>query len=214
MKSYSIQHTIDDLLIFIKRFVYLENDNDYLIVALFILATYCPETFNTFPYLFINGPHGAGKTTLLELIEALGSKVVFASQITCAAIYHVLHEEMATILFDEAEYLTGDYLRIVRAGYKRSGYVITVHKNREGIIRYSVRGLKVIARIKGINDQALLSRCIKILMTISTKNLEYFCLDMHQQEVGVVKSKIEALFADNNTKQLIRRNYYEFIKQQ
>jgi len=50
------------------------NEDQYKFIALWTVATYFHEQFNTFPYLFFNAMRGSGKTRTLKLISSLGSK--------------------------------------------------------------------------------------------------------------------------------------------
>ena len=172
MQQYSIQRAINDIIGFLKRFIYLENNNDYLIVAMYIILTYCPKTFNALPYLLVCGPQASGKTTLSEILHELCCNAKFASEISRAGIYRVLHKQMATLLIDEAEYLRQRkqhvYMNILRAGYRQSGR-LTVADKKYDAIHYELFGPKVLVNIGGISDPALLSRCIKISMAPAKK---------------------------------------------
>lgn len=50
------------------------TEDNYKLIAMWIIGTYFHEDFNTFPYLFFNAMRGSGKTRMLKLISCLGAK--------------------------------------------------------------------------------------------------------------------------------------------
>ena len=63
---------LDDILIFLRRFVVLPNEEDYLLVSMWILHTYFTNRLTTTPRLALISPeYGCGKTRTLEVIASL-----------------------------------------------------------------------------------------------------------------------------------------------
>lgn len=63
---------LDDILIFLRRFVVLPNEEDYLLVSMWILHTYFTNRLTTTPRLALISPeYGCGKTRTLEVIACL-----------------------------------------------------------------------------------------------------------------------------------------------
>lgn len=48
------------------------NEEQYKLIAIWLLGTYSHEYFNTYPFLFFNAMRGSGKTRALKLLSALG----------------------------------------------------------------------------------------------------------------------------------------------
>lgn len=62
-----------DLINILKKYVDTTDDN-YKMIAIWIIGTYFHKNFNTYPYLFFNAMRGSGKTRTLKLISALSAK--------------------------------------------------------------------------------------------------------------------------------------------
>jgi hypothetical protein len=63
---------VDDVVAFVKRFVFLQRECMYRLVALRIIATCLHESFQYMGYLFIHSPEKeCGKTRLLEILNLL-----------------------------------------------------------------------------------------------------------------------------------------------
>ena len=107
----------------LRRFVFLEKDEYYTTVTLWIFLTYCFDRFSILPMLLITSPlMRCGKTTLLSVLRGLVNKALVASNISPAAVYRTVEKYKPTLLLDEAD--TGlaqnEELRgIVNAGHTR-----------------------------------------------------------------------------------------------
>jgi hypothetical protein len=63
---------VDNLAAFLKRFVFLQRECLYLLVALWVIATHLQQSFRYMGYLFIQSPEKqCGKTRLLEILHLL-----------------------------------------------------------------------------------------------------------------------------------------------
>jgi hypothetical protein len=154
----------------LKKYVYFKDSSSYLILALFILLTYCFKNFDTVPYLLITGPYGSGKTLILEILNSLCFRPLLASQISRAAFYDVIHRLQGTLLIDEAEGLSKRYqsdfdMAILLHGYKAGGFVVKVDANKRKHVKFRCFSPKVIANIGGIYSKQLRSRCIILKTT-------------------------------------------------
>ena len=113
----------------LRRFVFLEKEEYYTTVTLWVFLTYCFERFSILPMLLITSPlMRCGKTTLLSVLRGLVNKSLIASNISPAAIYRTVDKYKPSLLIDEAD--TGlaqnEELRgIVNAGHtKDTAFVI------------------------------------------------------------------------------------------
>ena len=113
----------------LRRFVFLEKEEYYTTVTLWVFLTYCFEKFSILPMLLITSPlMRCGKTTLLSVLRGLVNKSLIASNISPAAVYRTVDKYKPSLLIDEAD--TGlaqnEELRgIVNAGHtKDTAFVI------------------------------------------------------------------------------------------
>lgn len=87
---------------FVRRFVVLPEPA-YLPVALWIVATYCPDSFDCLPYLGIQSPvKRSGKTRLLEVLGLLCRRPWHGTFVTAPTLFRMMAEQ-PTLLLDEVE---------------------------------------------------------------------------------------------------------------
>lgn len=68
----SDERILEKLYVFIKRFIVLPNEEDYILVVLWIAHTYFTDKLTTTPRLALISPeYGCGKTRALEVIASL-----------------------------------------------------------------------------------------------------------------------------------------------
>lgn len=109
------------------RFVYVVNETDLDIIALWAIHTWlCEETYTT-PRLLIDSPvPGSGKTTLLEHLGKLSRKPIqMASVSSPALLVRLTAKEIRTLLLDEADRSLNpkrpgveELVAILNSGYK------------------------------------------------------------------------------------------------
>jgi hypothetical protein len=121
---------VRDLEHFLTRYVILP-ERTALPLALWVLLTYCFDSFDAVPYLVITSPTPrCGKTRLLECLELVVSIPRRASNVSEAALFRMIEKLAPTLLLDEAETLSGksdraEFLtQILNAGNRR-GAVVT-----------------------------------------------------------------------------------------
>ena len=125
---------VDRISNFVKRFVFLKERSLYLLIALWVIATYIYEEFDNFGYLFVFSPEPqSGKTRLLEILQHV---VRNPSDVLVSPTEAVLFRTAkgATQLLDEVDtWANGENLRaVLNAGYKKSGCVTRLDKTKEG----------------------------------------------------------------------------------
>lgn len=151
------------------------NEEDYPIVATWIIGTYFHKDFHSYPYLFLNAMKGSGKTRTLKLITDLSNDGEILLQPTEA----VLFRTTGTLGIDEAEGIARkgmENLRELLNGcYKRGTKVkrMKQKKNSEGsteqvVEEFSIYRPLALANINGMED-VLGDRCINIVLERSSK---------------------------------------------
>jgi len=141
-------------------------------LALWVLLTYCYQTWDAVPYLYVGGPLGSGKSTVFEILKRLVFRPLASSNMTAAALFRTLHGQGGTLLLDEAEQLRNtrapevqELLSMLLAGYKRGGTATRLEAVGDTFrtLEFDVFGPKALACITGL-PPALSSRAILITM--------------------------------------------------
>lgn len=126
---------VDDVSAFVKRFVFLERECIYRLVALWIVATYLHESFQYTGYLFIHSPEKeCGKTRLLEILHML---VYNSTGLNCSPTPAALSRTARgnTQLLDEGDGWP-DILglrNVLNAGFQRNGQTVRCEQNSIGL---------------------------------------------------------------------------------
>ena len=166
-----------------SRFVVLPEFMDN-VLALWVMLTYCYDNFRILPQLAIYSPEKrCGKTTLLEVLGACANNALAASNITPAAVYHVIENDPPTLIIDEADTFfkrSKELQGICNSGHtKSSAYVIRAGKNNDGPIKYSTWCPKVIALIGNLGDtQRDRSIAVDMQRKLTTERVESVPLDI------------------------------------
>jgi len=113
----------------LKEYIFLERQEYYTAVTLWILLTYAFEKFNILPMLLLTSPvMRCGKTTLLIVLEGLVYKGLTTSNISPSATYRVAEKFKPTLLVDEGDRqlaMNKELEGIINAGHtKRTAFVI------------------------------------------------------------------------------------------
>ena len=169
---------------------YIDIDNHKkTLIALWIMGTYLHNSFETYPYLFLNAMRGSGKTRTLKMI----SSMAWEGQLLASLTESVLFRSKGTLAVDEFESIGSKEKQALRellnAGYKKG---ITIRrmrkvkkKNEEGNMTEGQEAESfdayrpiVMANIWGM-DEVLGDRCIQLNLEksnsiIHTKKIEDF----------------------------------------
>lgn len=188
---------IDHVAQFVERFVFIRDKALYLLIALWVLATYLHEKFEYTGYLFAHSPEPqSGKSRLLEVLDLLVSK---SSGVLVHPSSAVLFRTArgGTQLLDEVDSWPNlDELRgILNAGFKNGGSVPRMEKDDEGhyyvlhFIAYCPRALAGIGR--GILRGATQDRTFMFEMVRQMRDERREPLKRKQkQQAGPLKGKI------------------------
>jgi hypothetical protein len=172
------------------------------LIALWIIGTWMHNSFETYPYLFINAMRGSGKTRTLKII----SNLAWEGQLLASLTESVLFRSIGTLAIDEFESIGSKEKQALRelinAGYKKGITIRRMKKVKkrneqgnmeEGQESESFEAYRpiVMANIWGM-DEVLGDRCITI-------HLEKSASDKHTM-------KIEN-FSTNSKIQMIKSNF-------
>jgi len=105
-------------------------DNYLSPLVAWIIGTYCFNSFRIYPKLCIYSPQKrCGKSTLMEVLDALTSNALMASNVSPAVIYRVIEVYQPTLLLDEADtWLVGRNVNDEMRGIINSGHTKTTAK--------------------------------------------------------------------------------------
>jgi len=156
---------------FLRSFVELPHEQQYLIVSLFIGHTYFTSThFYVTPLLNVHGCMETGKTRLGELLILTTYRGVGWTSPSGAAMYRTTKFFDPTIVVDELK-LWGpdgnkDVAELIKSRYKKGNRVPRVNMNKSGedsIENYEVYGPFAVCSTEKVPD-IIRSRCITIIM--------------------------------------------------
>jgi len=150
----------------ILRYVVIA-EQDALACALWVLHTYCFDSFECTPRLAITAPEKqCGKTTLLDVIGCLVPRPLPTTNITTPAVFRTVEMSRPSLLIDEADTFLGENeeLRgILNSGHRRGGQVIRTVGDDFEPRAFSTHCPVAIAQIGKLPD-TLADRSIAILM--------------------------------------------------
>src|ERR1035441_7602083 len=153
---------------YIETYVDVTTEHSFLVAA-FALTTWLADRLSVVPYLSICGPPESGKTTLLRLLHCFCRRAIHASAITPASLYRLAAQVRPTLLIDEADFgrdrTSRDIQRLLRGGNRRGSRILCNGRAFENF------GPKVMASRGPLDDAALVSRNINIVMTPSDRDV-------------------------------------------
>ncbi len=173
---------------YIEKYVDMTTEYSFLVAA-FALSTWFADRLSVVPYLAICGPPESGKTTLLRLLHCLCRRPIHASAITPASLYRAAAQVRPTLLIDEADFgrdqTCRDIQRLLRGGNRQGSRVLCNGKAFENF------GPKVIASRVPLDDTALVSRTINIVMTPSDRHVPSLDPDAEEKLADALQPMLE-----------------------
>jgi hypothetical protein len=165
----------DELVDILKRYIELEEDIDYYLLAAWVLGTYFFPIFAAYPFIHLKAPKGSGKSQCLSLLCQLCFNAIKARP-SLAALGDTVDALRGTYLIDQADSLGRlgheDLLDIFCDSYKRSGgkrRVISMDKARgRETLEFETYSPKAFASIKELPED-LRDRCFVLQLTRSTR---------------------------------------------
>jgi len=171
---------LDAIKIWFQRYIYVVDENDLDIIALWTFHTWvCEETYTT-PRLLITSPvPGSGKTTVLEHLAKLARRPVqMASVSSSALLARLTAKEVRTLLLDEADRSLNpkrpgveDLIAVLNSGYKVGSTrpVLVPGKNTWEAEEMSTFAPVAIAGNSPLLPDDTLSRCIIVRLLPATE---------------------------------------------
>lgn len=141
---------------FIKRFVFLPNEESALVLSLFVIHTWTHHAAYATPYVYLHSPEKqSGKTKALEVLSLLVKNPMMAASLTDAVLFRAIEAFDPTLILDEVDTVfngaKNEAMRaVLNSGYRYSGHVWRVSKGEPQ--RFKTYCCKLLA---GINNGAL-----------------------------------------------------------
>lgn len=156
-----------DLVSIVKRCIIFPEDIHYDIFALWTIASYKRESFDSIGFLMFLGLWESGKTRGFDLLRELGYQMIHTTGVTFPCMCRYTDKYQAGILIDEIDNKlhkgTEDgrrYMDFLKPSYRRGSVYATADlQNQDETREYSNYGFKAFAGEKGGGDIAFLSRC-------------------------------------------------------
>jgi hypothetical protein len=171
-----------------------------IVIALWVVHTYCIEAFDRTPYLHISSAEKrSGKTLLLEILALLAYKPWFTSNASTAAVARKIAFATPTALIDEADtFLLGaseraELLRgILNAGYAKNGTYSRVSSAGD-VVDIQVFCPKAIAGLQSLPD-TIADRSIPIKLKRATAEERRCRFDRREAErvANDLRKQVEA----------------------
>lgn len=155
---------------FIKSYLEMPLDSDYLILATWVFHTYLIEKFNTTPILYFYGVKETGKSRAGEVLSELAFRAQRLTSLTEATLFRSVELFKPTLIIDEIKLMgkggNQGLADLMKTTYKRGLKVsrINLNKNGEDQIEYfDTFTPLVICTTESIPD-IIESRCILFTM--------------------------------------------------
>lgn len=159
------KNIINDISTYIREFIYLKEEPEYIVISLIPLLSYIVSVFERIPYFWLRADKGSGKTTLMSVLKPLVYHPVFVSNITPSTLFRIVDENSPTLFMDEVEALAtrsnanNPFIQILNSGYHKEGQVTRTRGNQVQV--FKTYGLKILAGISQIAE-TVEDRCIQI----------------------------------------------------
>lgn len=179
----ALRAVYEDIKNVLKFYIDTKEEN-YDLIALWIMGTYCHKEYLTYPYLFFNAMKGSGKTRMLKIIKELS----FNGDMLASLSEAVLFRTTGTLCIDEFENIRSkekNSLReLLNTAYKKGGKVKRMKKKKtidgeeQVVEEFSTFRPIAMANISGM-EEVLGDRCISLVLEKSnnkslTRKVENF----------------------------------------
>lgn len=188
---------LDELVSFLKHYVYFKDESVYDLLALWIIHTYGMEKWRRTGRLFINAPQrNSGKTTLGEILSHLSNNGFLLGSQSVSYVFRKIDEASPniTLFVDEADNIwkkgasdTSELQKIINNGYACNAWVGRsegTSKNGEWKPREykSFAPMAIIGLSQTRLPGTLLSRCFNIRMTFIPPSVDLEPFDEFDHE--------------------------------
>lgn len=174
----TVAELLNELNALLNKLIAFSSQHETNAIALYVVYTYCTDSFNCSPILNITSPEKrCGKSTLLAILQRLINRALLASSISPAAVYRSIEKWQPCLMIDEADTFLSDNeeLRgVINSGHTRdSAYVIRCVGDNHDPVRFNTFCPKVIAGIghipETIRDRSII---IKLRRKLPNENKE------------------------------------------
>ena len=155
---------------FIKSYLEMPLDSDYLILSMWIFHTYLIEKFNTTPILYFYGVKETGKSRAGEVLSELAFRAQRLTSLTEATLFRSVELFKPALIIDEIKLMgkggNQGLADLIKTTYKRGLKVSRINLNKYGedqIEYYDTFTPLVICTTESIPD-IIESRCILFIM--------------------------------------------------
>ncbi len=177
VRRLSTSSPLDAVETFIRTYILLDDEAEYLVVAAWIMAAHLSDVWYRFPHLAVTSPEKrCGKTTMMQILTLLSPNPQCLSTITPAVAFRLVKQAkdeggiLPTILVDEAQSIerrrseSSEVLcEILNAGIDRDAQVARCGGDNFEVQFFPIYCPKVITKIGGLNE-VLADRCLPIRM--------------------------------------------------
>jgi len=160
---------------FIFDNVELPSNDDYDVLAAWVMAGYRFMEFESFSYICAIGPPNSGKTRLIKTLWQLSYRGLFGAGLTASAMFRAINRDHVSIYLDQAEHLanskdSADYIALVDNGYQKGGKKFLTNTDTgeyQGFDLYSPKAFASTKTLEGTVE----SRAIRFNMQARTRKI-------------------------------------------
>jgi hypothetical protein len=193
-----LREIYENIVSVLKEFCDLKEEQ-YSLIAIWIIGTYIHDEFETYPYLFFNAMRGSGKTRILKLIAACSHKGELIGSLSEAVLFRTAKGR--TMCLDEFERVGSKEKQSLRellnAAYKKGQIIKRMKKKGDEFVvdEFEVFSPIAMANIWGM-EEVLEDRCISLTLEKSdtpaiVKLIENFSKNPVVQDIRTKLSKIQ-----------------------
>lgn len=163
-----LDRLLQEVIAHLRHCVWLPHEDDYTVLALYVVLSYVYQVFEAIPLLLISGEKGTGKSELGDAISRVSCNAAVIGQGSAASVIRLMNEARGLIVLDDLESVGrllednafGDINQMLKLGYKkRTGRKAITDKNGKTTI-FDFYGPKVINNTRGV-DPVLGSRMLR-----------------------------------------------------
>jgi len=165
---------LEEVITFIKSYLELPYQQQYLILALWVFHTYLIEKFDTTPILYFFGIKESGKTRAGEVLNSLAFKSERLTSPTESTLFRSADYFKTVLIIDEIKLWGPDGNKpvadLIKSRYKRGIKVNRINLNKKGedqVEYFDVFGPLVICTTETI-PETIESRCIVFTMQMNS----------------------------------------------
>ncbi len=161
---------LDDTIEFIRQYLEMPHEDDYLILALWVFHTYLIEKAKATPILYFHGVKETGKTRAGEVLFELAFRCERLTSPTEASLFRTAHYFKTSLIIDEIR-LWGkegnpEVRDLIKSRYKRGLKVCRINLNNKGedqLEYFDVFAPLCISTTESMPD-IIESRCLRFVM--------------------------------------------------